>query len=91
MRNPKDFFKPMAIGAPAPPREIPFRPSRMIHFFDPSNPKMAAKVPDIAKQVDVLLGNLEDAVPTDRKVAARDDVWVALRSEMADYVLATGG
>ena len=26
-------------------------PSRMIHFFDPSNPKMAAKVPDLAKKV----------------------------------------
>ena len=44
----------------------------MIHFFDPSNERMAAKVPDIAKQVDVLLGNLEDAIPADKKEAARD-------------------
>jgi malyl-CoA/(S)-citramalyl-CoA lyase len=44
----------------------------MIHFFDPSNAKMAAKVGDIAKQVDIMLGNLEDAVPTDRKIAARE-------------------
>jgi malyl-CoA/(S)-citramalyl-CoA lyase len=44
----------------------------MIHFFDPSNPKMAAKVPDIAKQVDIMLGNLEDAVSTDRKIDARE-------------------
>jgi malyl-CoA/(S)-citramalyl-CoA lyase len=72
MRNPRDFFKPKAVGAPEPPKEIPVRPSRMIHFFDPSNPKMAAKVPDIALQVDILLGNLEDAVPTDRKVDARE-------------------
>jgi malyl-CoA/(S)-citramalyl-CoA lyase len=43
----------------------------MIHFFDPSNPKMVAKVPDIAPKVDVLLGNLEDAVQVDRKEAAR--------------------
>jgi len=71
MRNPKDFFRPLAIGAPEPLREIPFRPSRMIHFFDPSNEKMAAKVPDIAKKVDIILGNLEDAVKTDRKEAAR--------------------
>jgi malyl-CoA/(S)-citramalyl-CoA lyase len=71
MRSAKHFFQPRAIGAPMPPREIPVRPSRMIHFFDPSNPKMAAKVPDIAKQVDVLLGNLEDAVSADNKVAAR--------------------
>jgi malyl-CoA/(S)-citramalyl-CoA lyase len=71
MRSPKDFFKPLAIGAPEPVREIPFRPSRMIHFFDPSNPKMVAKVPDIAPKVDVLLGNLEDAIQADNKEAAR--------------------
>ena len=72
MRNPRDFFKPLAIGAPDPPREIPFKPSRMIHFFDASNEKMAAKVPDMAKQADILLGNLEDAIPADRKEAARE-------------------
>jgi malyl-CoA/(S)-citramalyl-CoA lyase len=72
MRSPKDFFTPLAIGAPEPLRHIPVLPSRMIHFFDPSNEKMAAKVPAIAKKVDVLLGNLEDAVRADRKEAARD-------------------
>jgi malyl-CoA/(S)-citramalyl-CoA lyase len=71
MRSPKDFFAPLALGAPAPVREIPVTPSRMIHFFDPGNEKMAAKVPAIAKKVDVLLGNLEDAVRADRKEAAR--------------------
>src|SRR5436305_619996 len=39
----------------------------MIHFLDFSNEKMVAKVPDIAPTVDILLGNLEDAVPVDRK------------------------
>ena len=72
LRSPRDFFKAKVVGAPEPLREIPVRPSRMIHFFDPSNPKMAAKVPDIAKTVDILLGNLEDAVPIDRKEAARE-------------------
>jgi malyl-CoA/(S)-citramalyl-CoA lyase len=43
----------------------------MIHFFDPSNEKMAAKLPDLAAQCDILLGNLEDAVPVDRKEPAR--------------------
>src|SRR5271155_210979 len=71
MRNPRDFFKPLAIGAPEPAREIPVKPSRMIHFLDFSNEKMVAKVPDIAPTVDILLGNLEDAVPVDRKLAAR--------------------
>ena len=71
MRTPKDFFSPLALGAPQPLTEIPFRPSRMIHFFDPSNEKMRSKVPAIAPTVDVLLGNLEDAVAADNKAAAR--------------------
>jgi malyl-CoA/(S)-citramalyl-CoA lyase len=80
MRSPKDFFRPLALGAPAPLREIPFRPSRMIHFFDPSNEKMTAKLPDIARQVDVLLGNLEDAIASDRKEAARAGLVQVARS-----------
>src|SRR5204863_8359717 len=71
MRSPRDFFKPLAIDAPEPVREIPFKPSRMIHFLSCSNEKLVAKVPDIAPTVDILLGNLEDAVPVDRKEAAR--------------------
>lgn len=72
MRSAKDFFAPLAVGAPMPLREIPARPSRMIHFFDPSNPKMAAKIPDMVGRVDILLGNLEDAVKADNKEAARE-------------------
>jgi malyl-CoA/(S)-citramalyl-CoA lyase len=71
MRSPKDFFRPLAVGAPEPVREIPVRPSRMIHFFPASNPKMVAKVPDMAAKVDVLLANLEDGVPAADKEAAR--------------------
>jgi malyl-CoA/(S)-citramalyl-CoA lyase len=67
----KDFFRPLAVGAPDPVREVPARPSRAIHFFDPSNEKMASKVPDMVGKVDVLLGNLEDAVKADNKEAAR--------------------
>ncbi len=70
-RTPKEFFRPLAVGAPMPLTEIPARPSRAIHFFDPSNPKMAAKIPDMVGKVDVLLGNLEDAVKADNKLAAR--------------------
>jgi malyl-CoA/(S)-citramalyl-CoA lyase len=70
-RSAKDFFRPLAVGAPEPVREIPARPSRAIHFFDPSNEKMAAKIPGMVGTVDVLLGNLEDAVKADRKEAAR--------------------
>ncbi|MBI1758903.1 MAG: CoA ester lyase [Actinobacteria bacterium] len=101
MRSPKDFFRPLATGAPEPLREIPFRPSRMIHFFDPGNPRMAAKVPALAGQVDVLLGNLEDAVAADRKEAARaglveiaratdfrgTQLWVRINSLDSPWVL----
>ena len=90
MRSPKHFFAPLAVGAPTPLREIPFHPSRMIHFFDPSNEKMAAKVPDIAKKVDVLLGNLEDAVAADKKLAAREGfVRIAQATDFGDTQLWT--
>lgn len=71
MRHPKDFYAPLAVGAPMPMRAVPARPSRVIHFFDPSNAKMAAKIPEMVGTVDVLLGNLEDAVKADNKEAAR--------------------
>jgi malyl-CoA/(S)-citramalyl-CoA lyase len=72
MRNPRSFFAPLAIGAPEPLREIPVKPSRMIHFLDFSNEKMVSKAADIAARTDILLGNLEDAIPVDRKEAARE-------------------
>ena len=71
MKPPRQFFSPLAIGAPAPPRDLPVRLERMIHFVPPHVDKMRAKVPDIARQVDVVLGNLEDAIPVDAKEAAR--------------------
>ncbi|NVK17452.1 MAG: CoA ester lyase [Methylocystaceae bacterium] len=72
MRKPaKKFFEPLAIGAPEPYREVPVKLERMIHFFPPHMEKMRAKVPDMVKQVDVILGNLEDAIPADAKEEAR--------------------
>jgi len=79
LRNPRDFFNPLAIGAPQPLREIPVKPSRMIHFLDFSNERMVAKAADIAKQTDILLGNLEDAIPADRKEAARQGLIKAAK------------
>ena len=70
MRNPRDFFHPLAIGAPEPLREIPVKPSRMIHFLDFSNEKMVAKAADTPRKTDTCW-NLEDAIPVDRKEAAR--------------------
>jgi len=71
VKLPAQFYKPLAAGAPEPIRELPVRPERMIHFFPPHIEKIRARVPETAKQVDVLLGNLEDAIPADAKEAAR--------------------
>jgi malyl-CoA/(S)-citramalyl-CoA lyase len=71
MKLPRQFFRPLAIGAPEPYRELPARLERMIHFVPPHLDKVTAKVPELAKQVDIVLGNLEDAIPADAKEAAR--------------------
>jgi malyl-CoA/(S)-citramalyl-CoA lyase len=71
MKPPRKFFEPLAIGAPAPFRELPVRVERMIHFVPAHLEKVRAKAADMARQVDVLLGNLEDAIPADAKEAAR--------------------
>ena len=90
MRNPKDFFRPLAVGAPAPVHAIPVRPARMIHFFDPSNEKMVSKLPDMIARCDVLLGNLEDAIQAENKEAARSGlVEVASHTDFGETQLWT--
>jgi malyl-CoA/(S)-citramalyl-CoA lyase len=90
MRNPRDFFKPLATGAPDPVVDVPFTPSRMIHFFDPSNEKIVGKLPDLATKADVLLGNLEDAISVDSKEPAREGlVRVGKEVDLGDAALWT--
>src|ERR1700720_825221 len=71
MKLPRNFFKPLAIGAPAPLFHLPVKLERMIHFVPPHIEKLRAKVPELIAEVDVVLGNLEDAIPADAKQAAR--------------------
>ena len=71
MKLPRAFFRPLAIGAPEPLRELPVKLERMIHFVPPHIEKVRAKVPELIHEVDVVLGNLEDAIPLDQKEAAR--------------------
>ncbi len=80
MKLPRNFLKPLAIGAPAPPRELPLRLERMIHFVPPHIEQVRAKVPKLVSQVDVILGNLEDAIPVDAKEAARASFIAMARS-----------
>ncbi len=90
MKLPRDFYKPLAVGAPEPLRELPVRPERMIHFVPPHIEKIRARVPDMAKQVDVLLGNLEDAIPADAKEAARAGfIEMAKATDFGDTALWT--
>ena len=90
MRSPRDFLKPLAVGAPAPPAAIPVTPTRVLHFFDPSNERMRARVAQMAGQVDVLVGNLEDAIPSDKKLEARAGlIAVAQSGDLGDTPLWT--
>ena len=83
MKLPRNFYQPLAIGAPEPRREPPLRLERMIHFVPPHVEKLRAKVPELVGQVDVLLGNLEDAIPADAKEAARGEVRDAIAAAIA--------
>jgi malyl-CoA/(S)-citramalyl-CoA lyase len=71
MKFPRQFFKPLVLGAPKPLAELPLRLERMIHFVPPHSEKVREKVPELIAEVDVVLGNLEDAVPAEAKAAAR--------------------
>jgi malyl-CoA/(S)-citramalyl-CoA lyase len=71
MKPPRHFFAPLATGAPQPLHELPTALERMIHFVPPHLEKVRAKVPELAAQADVILANLEDAIPGDAKAAAR--------------------
>ena len=88
MKPPIHFYKPLAIGAPQPLRELPVRPERVVHFFPPHIEKIRAKIPATSQQVDVLCGNLEDGIPVDAKEAARAGfIEVARRTDFGDTAL----
>ncbi len=70
-RTPAGFYRPLAIGAPKPLRALPVRLERMIHFIPPHITKITDKLPGIIPTVDVILGNLEDAIAAEAKQSAR--------------------
>jgi malyl-CoA/(S)-citramalyl-CoA lyase len=74
VKAPRRFFDPLTIGAPRPLLELPSRLERMIHFVPPHIEKVRAKAGELARQVDVVLGNLEDAIPVEFKTEAREGV-----------------
>src|SRR6516164_8092785 len=64
-------FRPLALSAPHPHRPPPVRLERMVHFVPPHIDKIRSRLAELIPQVDVVLGNLEDAIPADAKLAAR--------------------
>ena len=42
MKLPRSFYQPLAIGAPAPLRELPVKLERLIHFVPPHVEKVTA-------------------------------------------------
>ena len=73
MRNPRDFAKPLAVGAPDPLLEIPVTPVADDPLLRPVEREDGrASCRTSRRSTDILLGNLEDAVPVDRKEAARE-------------------
>ena len=90
VRTPAKHFAPLAIGAPEPFRAAPVRIERMIHFVPPHNEKIRSKIKDIASQVDVVLGNLEDAIPVgDKEAARRGFIQMARENDFGDTGLWT--
>ncbi|MBM4198120.1 MAG: CoA ester lyase [Gammaproteobacteria bacterium] len=88
MKLPQNFYKQLAIGAPPPFRELPLRPERVVHFFPPHIEKIRTRLTDTARQVDVLCGNLEDAIPIESKAAARDGFIEGVRqADLGDTAL----
>ena len=88
-RPPRAFFAPLAQGAPDPVRDLPVRLERVIHFLPPHLEKLRAKAAETAGEVDVLCGNLEDAIPADAKDAARSG-FIELARTVDFAALGTG-
>ena len=89
-KAPRQFFKPLAAGAPEPFRDLPVKVERMIQFVPPHLDKVRAKVPGMADTCDVVLGNLEDAIPADAitamlKVVANERLRDAAGAALADH------
>ncbi|WP_068089519.1 HpcH/HpaI aldolase/citrate lyase family protein [Polycladidibacter stylochi] len=101
MKNYRSFYSPLAMGAPQPFRQMPTKVERMIHFIPPHLEKIHQKLPQIISQVDVVLGNLEDAIPIEEKQNARQGfiklaqennwnetgLWVRINSLESPWVL----
>ena len=67
----RNFYKPLADGAPEPSNEPNDNLERVIHFFPPHLKKVTDKLPSLCKASDIILGNLEDGISPKDKIKAR--------------------
>ena len=73
MKLPRNFFKPLAIGAPTPLRELPLRLERMIHFVPPHIEQVRRKVPELVAQVAFAEWTTDGRLRQPRFLGLRDD------------------
>ena len=64
MKLPNHFYKPLAIGAPAPFRELPVRPERVVHFFPPHIDKLMRYRIGILDQHGIKLSDIQAVIGT---------------------------
>ncbi|HEY5107484.1 MAG TPA: CoA ester lyase [Caulobacteraceae bacterium] len=88
-KPPRAFFRPLAHDAPEPLHELPARLERVIHFLPAHIEKLRTRAADTAGDVDVLCGNLEDAIPAAAKTEARAG-FIALAREVDFAAKGTG-
>ena len=81
MKAPRQFFTPLAIGAPAPLRELPVRLERMVHFVPPHLDKLRAKVPDRSAALSRIIAPTRTYSPS---TSAEDNPSSRLRSMSTD-------
>ena len=89
MKLPRASTNRSPLARPSPIRDLPVRLERMIHFVPPHIEKVRAKIPELAGQVDIVLGNLEDAIPADAKIDARRG-FIALARDTSSAPRACG-
>ena len=70
----RNFYNKLAVGAPTPEKELENNLERVIHFFPPHIKNVIDKLPEITKESDVILGNLEDGISPKDKIKARESL-----------------
>ena len=82
----RNFYKPLADGAPEPSNEPNDNLERVIHFFPPHLKKVTDKLPSLCKASDIILGNLEDGISPKDKIKARKSLSFSVSKKLNDKI-----